>query len=288
MKLRLMAKKPAKFVLDTSVSMVAIGGSTPNHNVYFNEIVENGTLFVSVYVRMEFIRRWICTLIKNAMISDQSSSVKQALHYIEQDFSSRSVKVTLSALAEYWVNFSNASSAAELAEEFAHASVLLLKRFDETLTAKINNGSECQVGARPLKVDFNTLMSDLRDFYSEFTEEVLDCGVNDFVDMQDRRSRATRILDDKRSIKCTSAKNLDSIRSSENPITCKNCSTIGDVVIALEQPSKSHLLHTDRSFIEYCRVLGKPETYVESVAAVEKAQLKPNFGGDPPAAHKLS
>jgi hypothetical protein len=60
-------KKAKKYLVDTSVVPAALRKSTAEHNDYFAAEVAQGTLAASVYVRMEFIRLWVCSTIRVAV-----------------------------------------------------------------------------------------------------------------------------------------------------------------------------------------------------------------------------
>ena len=83
--------KSTKILVETSALRPALGQSTKRHEEHFRNATAGGHLGTSVYIRMEFIRRWICDLIRLALEVDQFESVDEALVYLEQDFRPRAV-----------------------------------------------------------------------------------------------------------------------------------------------------------------------------------------------------
>jgi hypothetical protein len=96
-----MAKKRKKYLVDTSAVRPALGYSTPEHVAHFKQEVEGGELFVSYYIRMEFIRRWVCGAARVAFAVAHFDSVENALYYLEQDFSQRENKTVIACIAAY-------------------------------------------------------------------------------------------------------------------------------------------------------------------------------------------
>jgi hypothetical protein len=68
-----MAKK--KHLIETSAVPVALGESTPAHCAAFQEAVADGTQDTSVYIRKEFLHRWICYYIKMVFAVDQCGNL---------------------------------------------------------------------------------------------------------------------------------------------------------------------------------------------------------------------
>ncbi len=77
-----------KYLIETSAVRPALGNSTAAHNQHFAEQVQGGSLWSSTYVRMEFIRRWFCDMVRMALTIAQCDDVAgRPCVILEQDFS---------------------------------------------------------------------------------------------------------------------------------------------------------------------------------------------------------
>lgn len=119
-------------------------------------------------------------------------------------------------------------------------------------------------------IDYNHLMDDLRNFYSEFRTPVTNCEVNAFLNLTGTHSRARKILEDNNARKLKVSLALQDLRGKSKWITCKECKRIGDAIIALEQPASWIAVHVDKSFHDLCRVLDRQHKPIMSVSAIEK------------------
>ena len=81
--------KKKKYLIETSAVLVAMGGSTADHRDEFQRTVADGALFTSLYIRKEFIRRWICYLIHLAFYRDQFGNLADAMDHANEAFSIR-------------------------------------------------------------------------------------------------------------------------------------------------------------------------------------------------------
>jgi hypothetical protein len=189
---------------------------------------------------------------------------------LEQEFRPQDVKGVLAIIAETLRQRGSINDTRTAAEEIASDALVQLKLFDKVFAARISNMCKCQIGARKPKVDYNHLMSDLRTFYSEFRTPVTNCEVNDFLKLSGAHSRVRKILDDNHANKNKVVLALTDLKEKTKWITCKECKTIGDVIIALEQPPSWIMVHVDRSFHELCRVLHRQHIPIRSVLSLEK------------------
>src|SRR4051812_13586922 len=96
-----MAKKGKKYLVETSAVRPALGHSTPAPQEHFKEQVRDGTLWASVYIRMECIRLWFCEAARLAFAVAHFDDVPAALTYLEQEFSQRRNKATLATVSAY-------------------------------------------------------------------------------------------------------------------------------------------------------------------------------------------
>jgi hypothetical protein len=259
-----------KYLVETSAVRPALSSSTAAHNQHFAEQVKDGSLWTSTYIRMEFIRRWFCDLVRIALTIEQCDNVSDALIILEQDFSLRHVKGTLAGVAQFLRETDAIGNTRTSAEEVASQAVRWLKQFDKVFFSRINNLCKCQIGGKIPQVDYNHLLNDLHAFYESFLTPVTDCEVNAFLEVDNPRGRATALLDDPRVRRLSVGTKVADFTQHKTWVTCKECSTIGDFVIALEQPPSWYLVHLDGSFNELCRVSGRPHKQIKSVKAIER------------------
>src|SRR3954451_22552720 len=94
-----MSKK--KYLIETSAVRAALGDSSVAQNRHLAAEVEGGSLWSSVYLRMEYIRRWFCDMSRMDFTIVICSDISDALIVLEQDFKTRNVKGILPALAKF-------------------------------------------------------------------------------------------------------------------------------------------------------------------------------------------
>jgi hypothetical protein len=269
---RLMAKKPKKYLVETSAVRPALGDSTPEHCQHFHEQVQGGNLYTSIYIRMEFIRRWVCDTIRMAILIAQCSDVADALCHIEQDFSPRSVKGALAVIQRCLREAGTMDNTSAAAEEIGRLAVSWLKRFDKVFPSRITNICKCQIGGKTDldRIDFNHLLEELHAFREEFLTPITDCEVNSFLALSAPQGRAAPLLADSGVLKTTSGEKLKALKDSNKWITCTECASIGDAITALEQPASWCLVHIDNAFNDLCRVRERNHLQIQSVLAIQK------------------
>jgi len=261
-----MAKK--KYLVETSAVPVALGGSTPAHCRHFGDAVSDGGLYTSIYIRKEFIRRWIRDCIKMAFMIDHFQDLPSAMHYLNQEFSIRDVKTQNYLLAEMVQEKGAVNSGRDIAKEFARLAIWELRKFDRTFTGRTTNSCKCKIGGKELNVDFNHLFDDLRAFCLS-VGVVTDCRVNAFLGL-DRSGKASRLLKGEGVEDTKSGKQLARLKANKKWITCKECATIGDAVIALDQPRAWCLVHIDQDFRVLCAATKREHRQILPLRAVEK------------------
>jgi hypothetical protein len=260
----------AKYLVETSAVRPALGSSTSAHNRHFAEAVKDGKLWTSTYIRMEFIRRWFCDLVRIALTIAHCDEVTDALILLEQDFRPRNVKGTLAGVAHLLRETGTISNTRSSAEEIGSLAIRWLKLFDKVFPARIGNLCRCQIGGRTPPIDYNHLLDDLRAFYESFLTPVTDCEVNVFLDFGNPSGRTAVLLEDDSVRKLSVGLRLADLARHDTWVTCKECSTIGDAIIGLEQPPSWCLVHLDASFNELCRARQRPHKQIRSAKAVQK------------------
>ncbi len=261
-----MAKK--KYLIETSAVPVALAESTPAHCRHFTDAVGDGQFYTSVYIRKEFIRRWIRECIRIAFNIDHFQDLPSAMHYLNQDFSIRDVKTQNYLFAEMLREKGSVHSGRDMAKEFARLAIGKLRKFDRKFARRTSNSCKCKIGGKELKVDFNNLFDDLRTFLRS-VGVVDDCPVNAFLGLN-KSGKGARLLQADRVEETKAGKNLAKLKGKEKWVTCKECATIGDAVIALDQPRSWCLVHIDQDFPILCKANGRQHKQILSERAVDR------------------
>lgn len=262
-----------KYVIETSAVRGIVGPDTANHGKAVLEATADGTIYTSSYIRMEFIRRWICVAIRFTVLVNDHGSLKEALVRAEQSFSPRDVKAYLAFIAE-WIGTPEVTKS-ETVEELGRRIFHWIRRFDKELKSRVPNRSKCDRGESKLELtDFADILAALHGFHEAFTTDRLNCKVNQFLDLGNPNSEASKLIN---SISDEELENVKAIKKLANDvqtkgetIRCKKCETIGDYVICLEQSKSFVLVHLDASFNTLCRKRGTSNKQVESVIASDK------------------
>jgi hypothetical protein len=267
-----MSSATLPFLVETSALEPALGNSTPRHVAHFQAEVA-GELRTSVYIRKEFLRRWFCDMVRLALTIAQCGSVADALSVVSQDFG-RGAKSALSAISRHLRDQGVIENEASAAEEVASLAYRTLLLFDRCFPVRIPNDCHCQIGDRSPDVDCNHLLDDLQRFYADFVQPVLQCPINGYLDLGNPHSRAQMLIHHERAKKLDAVENLRKLAEKGTMITCRECGSIGDAVIALEQPPSACLVHIDRAFNTLCPALDREHKSLKSLLAIEKEQDK--------------
>lgn len=260
-----------KYLVETSAVPAALGLSTTAHRRHCDEAVRDGRQWTSIYIRMEFIRVFYCELAHMAFFISQRSSVRDSLVLLSNRFSIRKIKVDMIALGTLLEQRSAMHEPALAALEIARLANLWLKSFDRTFREKTPNQVGCLIGNKRPTIDYKTLLQDLNAFYEDFTENVPDCPINDFLGVGNAQGKAHELLGEEKPRRIDSVKQLAGLMEAGRRFSCDKCRKIGDAVIALEQPEDQCLVHLDKAFNEFCVVLKREHKHLKSASAIDKA-----------------
>lgn len=264
-----MTKKKRKYLIETSAVPVALGESTRSHRSHFTDAVADGSCWTSIYVRKEFIHRWIRDYIRMAFTVAHFQRVAEALYHLEQEFGTRAVKTYVHALAAQLQKKGGVDNTRAMAKEIARLAVGKLRTFDRRFRRCPSNSCKCKIGGKDLKVDFNHLFEDLRRFLQS-VDTVDDCPVNSFLGLG-RQEHAARLLSNPDvEQKTKSGKKLANLHAAGKWITCRQCATIGDAVIVLDQSPSWCLVHIDKDFQILCPAANRMHKLILSERALEK------------------
>src|SRR5258708_38867991 len=117
-----------KYLVETSALRPALGSPSHKHHQHFSDAVRDGELYTSVYIRMEFIRHWVCYMIRAALYFKQCDDVANDLYHLEQAFG-RGPKDALFLIQQH-LSVCGSLSSATSAEEIASLGMRFLEKFD--------------------------------------------------------------------------------------------------------------------------------------------------------------
>ena len=257
-----------KYLVETSAVPVALGESTTRHCDHFAAATADGELWTSLYVRKEFIARWILSYIRMAFVTDHFKDLAEAQYHLSQDFSIRDVKTQVHAVGVLLQTKGRITSTRVMAKELARLAVGELHKFDKLLKRRTPNSCGCQIGGKEMKIDFNHLFDDLRAFCKS-QETVENCDVNRFLGIGKSGLASHLVANKEVETKTTAGGNLAKRLTEQKSIACEACATIGDAVIALEQPRAWCLVHIDHDFEILCTATSRQHKVILSERAVE-------------------
>lgn len=267
-----------KYLIETSAVPAAVGHSTPEHTQHFDAAVADGELYTSIYVRKETIRRFICDLIEIAEKIAQCSTPDRAIHLLGEGYG-RKPKAVVNVVAMLLQKDNAIKNTPELATAVAQLALNFIWAFDLKLASRVQNTCGCRKGGVEVEIDFRNLLRELSEFRKEFLKDVEDCPVNRFLQLGKLNRRSGKLLacdklNDNQQIRDV----RDALRvlfDAAEPISCKACSTIGDPIIAMEQPKSWTLVHIDSSFDKLCECTDRDEKKIASKVAATPTLDRP-------------
>jgi hypothetical protein len=234
----------------------------------------------TLYLRMEFLRRWIVTGIEIYHYARRRKcSISQAITWYEQKFSTREVKITLDWAARYIQSVLD-DPPSEPVERWGWI-VLEMARTYDMLLGKVSE--RVVTGCSRGRVQFNssdmTLHEILSDFHERFGGTDHTCRLSEAVGSPELQPAFAMIANcDVSAYPIRSQKGLAQLRDNvrelqgkDRVLTCNDCARIGDLLIALEQPPSWILYHVDDIFDALCAAFDRRHVKVRSIAAVGRA-----------------
>lgn len=281
-----------KLLVETSAVPPAIGQSSGQHVAHFNEEVAENLLCTSTYVRKETLRLWVCEVIELAQLVDLSPTLSDAFSWWKERYG-RQPKLqgfVDSAFLRKQISLTDQDTRGA-ALELAQLALDVIDKFDLTFKSRTQNSCGCQIGGVAVDADGNSLLADLSRFRHEFLREVEGCPINDYLQIAHKKGRAVRFaacehLDKNKGTRALRAPLLEII-TAQKEIRCVACGSIGDQVIAMEQPAAYTLVHTDNSFNVLCECTGRNHHQIRSNASfapkIPKGEAFPHAKADPSA-----
>lgn len=211
-----------------------------------------------------------------AIAIKQCTSSSHALDLLSQDFSARRIKTSMTVFAKILKDRGAFEDTNLMAEEVASVAMQWLEHFDRVFVSRIPNACGCEIGSKNPNVDYNDLLYSLHKFYIEIHTNITDCKINSYIGIPTTKPRVRGVQDDQNASKEQAVVKLEELISTpKRKINCKNCSSIGDLVIALEQPRSWTLVHIDNSFDALCGCLKSKHKKIDSMRKLSNVILDP-------------
>ena len=231
--------------------------------------------YTGPYLRMEFLRRWIVTGIEIYFRADVRGDVASTLQYFSNKFG-REAKIALHWATRY-IKSIESGDITEPIEQFGWEVVNLALIYDKIFRTYVQPKTGCTRGETPLNFETETRKDMLRNFYRRFMSPSHTCKLDSLLNLQGGcpKLRKVREVDlskfaSKQKKGFTKLqKQLENLIVKASVPTCDTCSKIGDLVIALEQPPKTVLYHTDHAFSIICPLLNHAHQQVKSALSLE-------------------
>ena len=260
-----------KLLVETSAVRAKVGPTTEAHEQAFDNATVHSSLYTSTYIRMEFIRRWICSMIDMAVVVSRYGDVTSALTYLEQSFSIRDVKSYTACVAQFLKANGCLSNSDAAAEELARTAFHWMRRFGKLFPGRIQNRSRCKRGGNVLRIgSFATIIEDTARFHSSFKSPITNCEVGSFLKLNSIHSESKKVLENIDDKQVQSLAHVRKYAQDQTHLTCKECERIGDFVIALEQTRMYSLVHVDSAFSFLCHARSMPNIPIPSLRGSER------------------
>ena len=237
------------------------------------------TFLTSLYLRMEFMRRWILTGIRIYIAARRRGSLSWAISWASEEMGSREPKAVAKWAAEYDRVKSRAKlGEAERCEQFGKLVLRCARDYDLLFRMVNPSKTKCRRGQLAFDYSARSTREALRDFYQRFSAEDHACGLAELLSPEHRCPKARPVVDAnptdvpsnaRRAFKALHVK-LNELFSTCRVPSCGSCSALGDLLIALEQPRRTTLYTVDHLFDALCPLLGKPHKRLASIRAVAR------------------
>lgn len=230
--------------------------------------------FTSMYLRMEFLRRWIITGIEVYARADRTKDLPETLIWFSHRFGSRENKIVLQWSAHNTKSFQE-DPTGEPVQRFGWLVLTMALLYDQIFKKFVQLKTGCKRGLLTIDPNSPTMRKALFDFYERFTSPEHTCKLGSLLKIKRGFPKLRRLLaanardyprESRRSLKNLQEKLREFVDSKKTP-TCQDCHTIADILVALEQPPKATLYHIDHSFLAICPILKHKHKRLRSVLA---------------------
>lgn len=266
-------KGKTKHFLDTSLLRPLLLGSSA-YRKYLTSKLNEESLYLSNYVKMEFKRSYVSNLIDFYFVLrlPNIKNINDALAFWSNKFKSSELKAIITLVSQLWgtqnLDFTQYSD-----KQNALITVgIYIKRIIIVLNKRFKNcGSDstrCERNAIPFEIKSTKMSEDLKFFVEQFDDVDYcrsKCTIDKFI-LKRWRSEIETLISSAESLPNNNltrgfkkiSENLDIIvKEGESKCSCKMCERIGDAVIALDTPRYMQIEHTDNSFDYLCPPLNQ-------------------------------
>jgi len=230
--------------------------------------------YTGPYLRMEFLRVWVITGIKIYFRARRTQDLPGTFHYFSNAFG-REPKIALHWAARYMKSVQN-EDVAEPIERFGYEVVDLALTYDIIFSTSVQHKTGCTRGTVELDFGEESMKDILCKFYARFTAEHT-CKLDSVMNLQGGCPKLHRVIHAESDTLPSAQKRafgplqvrLRELIANPKSLTCKSCQKFGDLIVALEQPPKTVLYHTDHSFSVICPLLNHTHRQVSSALLLE-------------------
>jgi len=228
----------------------------------------------SMYLRMEFLRRWIITGIEVYARADRTKDLPETLTWFSHRFGSRENKIVLQWSAHNTKSFQE-DPTGEPVQRFGWLVLSLALYYDQIFKTFVQPRTGCKRGLLTIDLSSPTMRKALFDFHERFTSPEHTCKLESLLKICKGFPKLRRLLvadprdypkESRMSLRKLQ-KNLKGFVEEKKTPTCQDCYTIADILVALEQPPKATLYHIDHSFSAVCPILKHRHKRLRSVLA---------------------
>lgn len=262
--------------LDTSVARPVLVG-TSLYRQHLKDCFGDSSLYVSPFIQMEFTRGFICHLLDFYFLLDIPTieTIGDAFTLWSDRFSSRELKSVLQMISQLidarGLSFSDPKDKEKGLKAVSQIVERLVIKWNNTFKLVGQNSTRCQRALLSLKIgkvlsnrenfrDFLTTFNDLKSCSKQ-------CKAYQFLFADNAQNVKALVKHASTFSNRTSAENsgfiriakkLERILQKGQDISCKECGSLGDAIIALDGPPGMRLEHTDYSFDHLCNLIGYP------------------------------
>jgi predicted nucleic acid-binding protein len=276
------AINPNRVFLDTSAVIYYRHGHTLMQAAV-REVIGDGVVHVSPFVRMEYLRGVILNLIDLYFLLAESPSVGDALidwgQKVQQE---RKLKIVLMTVHHWLVADEDWQSQERSLERLGELIVEFIEDFDEAFPSLPTDPLRCQLGRVALSPNPSEEEM-LRQFQHQFRAiqaGIPECRLCRFRQVQQRRLARQKIEVHSAAQRQMFADNLGYVRqaerleeaatSPEQQPSCRWCERLGDAIIALHAPARAPLLTADRTFLPFGQLLNRDVRLLPSLAELKR------------------
>lgn len=274
-----------KHFLDTTIVRSRLHGTTRT-KTYLESEFGNKPLYISNYVLMEYRRGYLAYVISfySALSFPTYDTVGDVIKVFGQSFSSREVKAVLNLVNEILLTEKIDSNKPSHKEKASHAIAHYIMRIESRLRQKFKktgiDSARCYRAKTVMNLNTDTFAEDIKKFVDSFDDTKTcrsKCSIDKFF-LEKYRKEVEKYINQAPTMPKTSNRGFHPLveqvtalcQQGSESFDCKECSKIGDAVIALDAPRTMRLEHTDLSFNALCDLVDQPHKLHPSEKSLHK------------------